>query len=130
MRLHVERDQSPFDVVITASGTADRAGFDALGEVVFALDPSESILFDETELDLSSLSSDDIRAIALAYRAASRPVRPGRLVAILVGQRAHYGMARMWQAHYGDEDHLARTAVFTSRDEAEQWAARETGSGD
>jgi hypothetical protein len=121
----IEFVEGPFEVIVTTSGEATGDAFDEMRTAIFKdprYTPGSSMLIDHTQLDMSGLSSDDIRRIADSDKGRYDADRPDRLVAIVVQQKAWYGLARMWQAHYGDGDGAAHTRVVTSREDAYEWA--------
>jgi hypothetical protein len=125
----IEFADGPFEVIVTTSGAATPEAFQALRDEIFSdprYTPGSSMLIDHTQLDMSGLSSDEIRRVAQSDKHRYDETRPARDVAVVVAQPAWYGLMRMWQTHYGEGEGAARTRVVTSREEAYEWVENRT----
>jgi hypothetical protein len=60
-------------------------------------------------------------ATAAAFDEMRKQIFNDPRYAIVVGQKAWYGLMRMWQSHYGEGEGAASTRVVTSREEALEW---------
>jgi hypothetical protein len=102
------------------------SGTTTLAEVLAHFDELESdgecpvgadVLLDLTDMT-SAPNVGQMRSAAARAADAARKVRFGS-IAIVVASEMLFGMARVFEAF--TEAHFARTAVFRSRDAAEEW---------
>lgn len=118
-------EDGPADLTVVTSGVASVAGLRAF--TAEALDdprirPRMRILIDHTNVDWSTMSTDDLRR--RADDLSGHLIRlAGAHVAVVVGSSLGFGLQRMLQA-FGDRDaQRARVAfrVFYSQADAESW---------
>ena len=81
--------------------------------------PGSLVLSDETELDVKSLSVDDIESIALICNDIKHELGTARIAAY-VSSELTYGMNRMLQAH-AEKEWDAQLRVFRTRLDAQKW---------
>jgi len=96
--------------------------FDELWDALFVHDGWKhgvSLLVDETGFDSSSLSVEDVRAIADICAKRGAELGPAR-IAIFVARDLEYGMNRMWMA-FVEGKWGAIPELFRSRGEAIAW---------
>jgi hypothetical protein len=82
-------------------------------------EPGISLLLDETDLDSSQLTVNDVSAIAGVCERRGTELGPARM-AIFVDRDLEYGMNRMWSTFVEDKWDVVAD-VFRSRDEAIAW---------
>jgi hypothetical protein len=85
------------------------------------------LLFDETELDSSKISVDDVHRIAAICTQRKTKFGASRC-ALIVSRDLEYGMNRMWMVFVEDEWDVT-VGLFRSRDEAISWLAAEQNNG-
>jgi hypothetical protein len=83
--------------------------------------PQIQVLLDFRELDLATVSSDDMRRLVSFQRPLKESLSPGKL-ALVVGRPVDFGMARMWEV-LSSEIGLTQ-GVFYSLEEAFDWLKR------
>ena len=81
--------------------------------------PGSLVLSDETELEVKSLSVDDIESIALICNDIRHALGLARIAAY-VSSDLTYGMNRMLQAH-AEREWDAQLRVFRTRSDAQEW---------
>jgi hypothetical protein len=111
-------------LIARTSGSPSVEGFESLRAAVLAhpaFRPGMDVLYDHTGLT-GGMTSGEVRATAEGSMRASQAGDYWGRLAIVVPDRALFGLARMWEAYAGDEL-AARTRVFSSRDEALDWFA-------
>jgi plasmid stabilization system protein ParE len=82
--------------------------------------PSRNVIWDFTEADLSSITADEIRALASGVERLAHS-REGGKTAIVVPEDISYGFGRMYQIFAEIYAQIADIQVFRSRSEAEHW---------
>src|SRR5687767_3598615 len=112
------------DVTIIASGPADPEALVAcVNELVS--DPrfrsGARVLIDDTNLDFSSLQSEDVRAVAQTVIRVDERLGNSR-VAILVSNTLAFGLVRMFELLAGDAK--VEVTAFYDRDDAQAWLAQ------
>jgi len=124
MEYVLEVGGGPFQVILTTSGVASVAGFTDLNRRLQTdpeIEDGMNMLFDHTALDMSGLSTEQIRAIA-DNTSGEYQGRGGR-IAIVVPAPVAFGLARMWQAMTGEQI-SARACVVDSVEAAYAWIER------
>ncbi len=118
-----------FEVKLTGKAGADdcRRYFDCLTSHA-QWRPGSLVLSDETELELSHLSSEDVRAIA-AVCGERKDIMGATRFAAYVGSELAYGMNRMFQAH-AEIKWDAQICVFKTRSEALAWLLNQSPGKD
>ena len=115
----------PADVTVTTSGSADAPTFAVMNAVLVGDErfvPGMSVLVDQSALDTSGLSADDIRGIARTFEGLGD--RLGRAdIAIVAPTLLTWGRAR--QSITLAEETLARAQLVRSKDAALRWLADE-----
>ena len=115
-------------LVVTASGEATMMGFKAYIADVLAhprWTPGTNLLVDFRQLDTRNLSSQDIQELAEIHIANDQRIGQGAL-AIVMGQAASFGLARMWEA-YTDGRLALHTRVFHTLEEGLAWMREVSG---
>jgi plasmid stabilization system protein ParE len=82
--------------------------------------PSLHVIWDFTEADLSSITADEIRALASGVERLAHS-REGGKTAIVAPEDISYGFGRMYQIFAEIYAQIAYIQVFRSRSEAERW---------
>ena len=82
--------------------------------------PSRNVIWDFTEADLSSITADEIRALANGVKKLAHS-REGGKTAIVAPEDISYGFGRMYQIFAEIYAQIADIQVFRSRSEAERW---------
>ena len=82
--------------------------------------PSQNVIWDFTEADLSSITADEIRALASGVKKLAHS-REGGKTAIVAPEDISYGFGRMYQIFAEIYAQIADIQVFRSRSEAERW---------
>ena len=82
--------------------------------------PSQNVIWDFTEADLSSITADEIRALASGVKKLAHS-REGGKTAIVAPEDISYGFGRMYQIFAEIYAQIADIQVFRSRSEAEHW---------
>ena len=82
--------------------------------------PSRNVIWDFTEADLSSITADEIRALANGVKKLAHS-REGGKTAIVAPEDISYGFGRMYQIFAEIYAQIADIQVFRSRSEAEHW---------
>jgi hypothetical protein len=117
--------EGPFQVILRTSGVASVKVFTKLNDVLQS-DPRISdgmnMLLDHTDLDLSQITTEQIRAIA--DNTNGKYQGRGGHVAIVMSQPAAFGLGRMWQSMTG-EALSSRTRVVHSVEAAYRWLETE-----
>jgi len=116
--------QLPRFVLLTTYGTGSARGFDEMMKALISAPEWESgapQLVDHRKLDLSGLSSDDMRDIRDIIRKHQEGLGDGRC-AFVMGSLLGYGLARMYELLGGGEIH-SDLGVFYTVDEAVEWLA-------
>jgi hypothetical protein len=115
-------DDGRFDVVVTTAGEASPAGF-AEGRARLLADPrlqpGMSLLIDHTHLDVSKLTTDDVRIVS---EGTAVVFEEGQLACACAVTPASvtYGLVRMSQA-LTPEEVTPPTTVVRTVDEAYRW---------
>lgn len=110
-------------VEVKTSGSASLAGFRAFGEAVAAdprWPPGQKLLIDHSELDLRSMSTDDIALLGQQSRRDDHPLKDCPRGAFFVPDKLQFGLGRLWQ-NYRDDPGNDHTRMFNSREAAEAW---------
>ena len=127
MDFTIEYGGGPHDVVITATGIADVAGFWRLNDELRS-DPrfhaDLTILYDFTGLDMSRLAAGDTEHVTAPIIARDWDTPPGRVALVASTPEAH-DWVRLAIAHLGGK--RSRRRAFTSYEDADAWL-REQGS--
>jgi len=76
-----------------------------------------AVVIDASELDVSTLTSAEIEALA------QHPV-PCRLLAVVAETDLRFGLARMFELMHQEHEHCCRTAVFRTAAAALAWIAK------
>jgi hypothetical protein len=125
MEYELQVVDGPFQVILTTSGPASVKVFTELLEVL-RTDPritdGMTMLFDHSRLDMSQMTSEQIRSIA-ANTGGDYEGRAGR-VAIVFPEPASFGLGRMWQSMTGEKV-SSRARVVTSVEAAYLWIESE-----
>jgi hypothetical protein len=115
----------PFDLVVNTEGEADIAEF-LEGERRLLSDPRYrpglNLLYDHSRLDVSAVTSAEVRAVAQTDRAIPEPLWAAS-IAIVAPHPATFGLARMWQLMLGPDIETPITVV-RSIAEAHEWLAQ------
>ncbi len=82
--------------------------------------PSRNVIWDLTEADLSSITADEISALASGVERLAHS-REGGKTAIVVPEDISYGFGRMYQIFAEIYAQIADIGVFRSILEAERW---------
>jgi len=82
--------------------------------------PSLNVIWDFTEADVSSITADEIRALANGVKKLAHS-REGGKTAIVAPEDISYGFGRMYQIFAEIYAQIADIQVFRSRSEAEHW---------
>jgi len=82
--------------------------------------PSRNVIWDFTEADLSSITADEIRALASGVKKLAHS-REGGKTAIVAPEDISYGFGRMYQIFAEIYAQIADIGVFRSKLEAERW---------
>ncbi len=82
--------------------------------------PSRNVIWDFTEADLSSITADEIRALASGVERLAHS-REGGKTAIVAPEDISYGFGRMYQIFAEIYAQIADIKVFRSKLEAERW---------
>ena len=117
----IEFGGDPHDVTITISGTADVATFRQCHEQLIddeRFEPGMLILIDQTDLDLTPLSAEDIETIAIGV--ADRETGGQSVVAVVAPRPGSFGVNRMGMSRIEEKTTLT-TQVFFSHEEALGW---------
>ena len=128
MTHEIELDSELNALLLTTSGVATLAGFESFITVVLAdprWTPGMNLIGDHSRLDFRSFSPGDIEQVAEMHIANDERIGPGFL-AIVTGQPATFGLARMWEA-YTDGRLAAHTRVFHTVAEARGWLREAAG---
>ena len=109
-------------IEIKISGAANPMMYSDALDALFIQDkwkPGTPILLDETEMDASLLTVNDVRTIAEICIRRSTEFGPARC-AIFVSRDLEYGMNRMWMVFVEGKWEVV-VDLFRSRDEAIAW---------
>ncbi len=82
--------------------------------------PSRNVIWDFTEADLSSITADEISALASGVKRLAHS-REGGKTAIMAPEDISYGFGRMYQIFAEIYAQIADIGVFRSKLEAERW---------
>ena len=117
----VEFGGGPADVTVKTSGDATVLGFETLNREL-ATDPrfasGSTVLVDNSELDYSTLSTNDMERIARSANRLGEEIA-GLFVAILAPAGLAYGRTRQFEAFASQAPQQFMT--FTDRDDALEW---------
>ena len=117
----VEFGRGPADVTVKTSGDATVLGFETLNREL-ATDERfaarSTVLVDNSELDYSALSTNDMERIARSANLLGKEVA-GLFVAILAPPGLAYGRTRQFEAFASQSPQQFMT--FTDRGEALEW---------
>jgi hypothetical protein len=116
----IEFGGDPERVTITTSGRADRETIDRFMEEVAAdprFRPGMPVLGDHRALDVTSLSSDDVKALGASASKLAEDVTAS-VFAVVVPDALAFGLTRMAEAHINPQ---LRIGIFYSLDEALAW---------
>jgi len=94
----------------------------------YAGNPTRLVLRDFTEIDLSSFSADDVRAIA-GLAAERAHGRSGGRTAIVASESVTFGLSRMYQSLLDTADSSVETRIFRNRSEAETFLGISNSGG-
>lgn len=117
----VEFDANGSFVTITTFGDPTPAGFAAY--LTDMLDdpkwqPGMPMLVDLTRLNISILSSDDVRSIVSAHKPFAERIAPSTIAAV-VSEQDHYGLVRMFQMM--SDEMLQNLRGYYTVEEAMAW---------
>jgi hypothetical protein len=116
-----EYPDGPFQVILRTWGPASVQVFTELNGLLQSdtrITDGTNMLFDHSQLDMSGMTTDQIRTIA-SNTGGDYQGRGGR-IAIVMPQPSSFGLGRMWQSMTGDQI-SARARVVDSVDEAYRW---------
>jgi hypothetical protein len=117
----LEYVDGPFEVILRTRGPASVKVFTELNGLLQSdprISDGTNMLFDHSQLDMSGMSTDQIRTIA-ANTGGEYQGRGGR-IAIVMPQPSAFGLGRMWQSMTGEQI-SARTRVVDSVEAAYRW---------
>ncbi len=130
MDFTINFDRMPDYVLIQTEGVVEVAGFDRLmAGLTFSprwVKGTPQIV-DHRKLDLDRLRSEDMQRIRIIVESYRDRLGEGK-VAFVVGSRAVYGFARMYELVGGGEIH-GEVAVFETIEDAARWLDRTTEEG-
>ncbi len=121
MEYELDVVDGPFQVILRTSGVASVRVFTELNDLL-RTDPritdGMNMLLDHSQLDLSGVTTEQIRAIA-SNTDGDYQGRGGR-VAIVMPQPSAFGLGRMWQS-LTSEEIASRARVVNSVEAAYSW---------
>jgi hypothetical protein len=119
----------PEDVLLTVSGEASASEFIAITDELVddpRHRPGASMIFDYRELDLSSISTATLRALAASIAQRRDRIGPAR-IAIVFSRAVDFGVYRMFAA-FSEGQTSVTGGQFWSLDEARAWLRELSGT--
>jgi len=110
--------------LVTTSGVAKAERFGELLNGIFKHEnwkPGGSFITDHSDLDVSLLTLDDVKQIALVARERRSKFGVAKH-AVVAPRDLTFGLSRMWSAYVGDETEVV-SAIFRSLEEAVEWVS-------